>query len=134
MSDAPAPLVVVAAVIEQEDRFLVTRRLAGTHLEGFWEFPGGKCEPGESHEHCLVREIDEEIGARIEVGREICTVTHDYGDRQIHLHFRACRLLGPARPRLGQEMRWVARTALRTLPFPPADRELIERLSREDGC
>lgn len=132
MSADPAPIVVVAAVIEEGDRFLVTRRPAGVHLEGFWEFPGGKCEPGESHEACLAREIDEELGARAQVGPEICAVAHDYGDRRLELHFHRCRLLGPAQSRLGQEMRWVARDDLASLAFPPADRELIARLSRRD--
>lgn len=132
MSADPAPLVVVAAVIEEDDRFLVTRRPAGVHLEGLWEFPGGKCEPGESHEACLARELDEELGARARVGAEIYAVTHDYRDRRIELHFHRCRLLDPAQPRLGQEMRWVARDDLASLAFPPADRELIARLSSRD--
>ena len=127
-----APIVVVAAVIQENDRFLVTRRPAGVHLEGLWEFPGGKCEPGESHEACLARELEEELGARAEVGRELCAVAHDYGDRRLTLHFHACRLLDPPQPRLGQDMQWVARDDLASLAFPPADRELIVRLSRRD--
>ena len=62
-------IVVAAAVIERDDRFLLTRRQRGVHLEGYWEFPGGKCEPGETHAACLVREIREELGVEAAVGR-----------------------------------------------------------------
>jgi 8-oxo-dGTP diphosphatase len=128
-----APLVVTAAVVEQHDCFLLTRRLRGTHLEGQWEFPGGKCDPGESLVEGLVREIDEELGCAVTVGREIYTITHAYQERTVELHFFACTLAGEPRPHLGQEMRWVARDALRSLTFPAADRELIELLSDPPG-
>ena len=121
-------LVVAAAVIEEDGRYFVTRRHAGVHLEGYWEFPGGKCEPGESLEACLARELMEELGAHVTVGAEIFAVTHEYPDRNVELHFLACRLLSEPRPLLGQEMRWVSRRELKTLPFPPADDELIARL------
>ena len=121
-------IVVAAAVIEDGGRYFVTRRHAGVHLEGYWEFPGGKCEPGETLAACLARELMEEIGAAVDVGGEVFTVAHDYPDRRVELHFLACRLLGEPSPRLGQQMRWVARADLRTLRFPPADDELIARL------
>ena len=122
-------IVVTAAVIEDHDRYFVTRRTKGMHLEGYWEFPGGKCEDGETLEQCLRRELKEELGVETTIGAEVFTVTHDYGDRQVELHFFSCSFLNSPVPRLGQEMRWVPRTELRSLPFPPADDELIERLT-----
>ena len=122
-------IVVTAAVIERDGAFLVTRRLTGTHLAGAWEFPGGKCEPGEALDACLWRELREELGVRSVVGAEIFRVAHDYGDRRIELHFFACTLLDEPVPQLGQEMQWVARERLRELEFPPADDELITVLS-----
>jgi mutator protein MutT len=125
-----APVVVVtAAVVEHEGNFLVTRRPRGVHLEGLWEFPGGKCEPGEALESCLKREIDEELGTGATVNAELFTVAHSYSERTVELHFFACVLNGEPRPVLGQEMRWVSREELRELAFPPADAELIERLT-----
>ncbi len=121
-------IVVLAAVIERDDAFLLTRRLSGTHLAGTWEFPGGKCEPGESHEDCLRRELIEELGVDAAVGDEIFTVTHAYPERTVELHFRRCTLSGEPAPQLGQEMRWVPRKDLSTLEFPAADRELIDQL------
>lgn len=121
-------IVVTAAVIEEKGRYFVTRRHKGTHLEGFWEFPGGKCEPGESLSECLRRELREEIGVDATIGDELFTVTHDYPDRRVELHFLSCTLLGAPIAVLGQEMRWVARADLRSLDFPPADEELIAKL------
>lgn len=122
-------IVVTAAVIERDDAFLVTRRPSGVHLEGYWEFPGGKCEPGESHVASLVREIAEELDATVIVGPEIFATAHTYPDRIIQLHFFECQLRDEPRAALGQEMRWVPRGELRSLAFPPADEELIRKLA-----
>jgi 8-oxo-dGTP diphosphatase len=124
-------IVVTAAVVERDGHVLVTRRLQGTHLEGYWEFPGGKCDPGETHAACLARELEEELGVSAVVGDEILTVTHAYPDRVIELHFLGCRLTGTPIPQLGQEMRWVSRAELATLRLPPADVELVELLTRQ---
>jgi len=126
LSNAMTPrIVVTAAVIRRGDTLLVTRRQRGVHLEGYWEFPGGKCEPGESLEACLEREILEELGASVVTGREILATEHTYPERTVELHFFECELIGEARPLLGQEMKWVGRAELRSLRFPPADDELI---------
>lgn len=124
----PRRLIVTAAVIPRGDAFLVTRRPRGAHLEGFWEFPGGKCDAGEALDACLRREILEELDCGAVVHGEIYSVTHAYDDRVVELHFFRCTLDGTPRPVLGQEMRWVARADLRSLSFPPADAELIALL------
>jgi len=125
-------VVVAAAIIEKDDRFLITRRQRGVHLEGYWEFPGGKCEPSESPATCLARELQEELGVDARVGDERFTTTHDYEDRRIELHFLACELRGTPAPQIGQEMRWATRAELTTLSFPPADAALIDRLTRNE--
>jgi len=125
-----SPVIVVAAVIERNGRWLVSRRLKGTHLAGFWEFPGGKCEPGEPHEACLAREIEEELGVHAEVGEELLVSEHAYPERTVRLHFRLCTIADEPRPLLGQDLKWIDRTELRTLPFPAADRDLIEILAQ----
>ncbi len=123
-------LVVTAAVVEREGRFLVTRRQKGAHLEGYWEFPGGKCDAGETLAACLARELREELAVDARVGPEVYATTHTYPERTVELHFFRCELVGEPLPQIEQEMRWVPRADLRTLAFPPADAELIERLSR----
>jgi 8-oxo-dGTP diphosphatase len=122
-------LHVVAAVIERDGCFLVTRRQAGVHLAGLWEFPGGKVAPGESHEDALRREMLEELNTDVAVRSVVTTAAHAYDDRHVTLHFYECELTGTPRPLLGQEMRWVPRSELRGLGFPPADEELIALLT-----
>jgi mutator protein MutT len=126
-ADVPA-IVVLAGVIERDGKLLVTRRLEGTHLSGYWEFPGGKCEPGEAHESCLEREILEELNVAAEIGEEILITEHAYASRTVRLHFRWCRITGEPTAVLGQAMRWITRDELGELQFPEADRELIDLL------
>ena len=120
-----AAVVVTAAVIERDGRFLITRRQTGVHLEGLWEFPGGKCDAGEPLAVCLARELLEELNVGARIGAEIFTATHMYPEQSIELHFFSCELLAAPVPQLGQEMRWVPRAELAALEFPPADAELI---------
>lgn len=129
---APRPVVVVAAVIEQDDAFLVARRQAGTHLAGYWEFPGGKLDVGETLEEGLQREIKEELNTDIREMRKIFETHHTYPERVVELHFYRCALTGTPQPTLGQEIRWVRRSELASLEFPPADAELIAELTRDD--
>jgi mutator protein MutT len=123
-------ITVVAAIIEVGDRILITRRLRGTHLEGLWEFPGGKVDPGETHASALRREIREELDADVDVRELVLSTTHQYPARAVVLYFYRCSLSGVPRPMLGQEMRWATREDLSTLDFPAADAELIDMLRR----
>jgi len=122
-------IVVTAAVIERDGRFLVARRQKGVHLEGLWEFPGGKCADGEALDTCLRRELREELDVDARIGSEIFTTTHAYPERLVELHFIRCEVDGTPRPLLGQELRWVTREELPSLEFPPADDELIRLLT-----
>jgi len=124
----PKRIVVVAAVIEQDGRFLVARRLAGTHLAGYWEFPGGKVHEGESQEDALCREIAEELNTSIANTRRIFQTEHAYPERIVELHFHRGELTGEPQPMLGQELRWITREEFDALAFPPADAELIDGL------
>ena len=122
-------IVVCAAVVERDGRFLITKRQKGVHLEGLWEFPGGKCDPGETLPACLARELREELDVGVDVGEEVFTTVHAYPDRSVELHFLSCELIGEPAPQLGQQMQWAARADLSQLPFPAADAELIRRLT-----
>ena len=130
MTTRLSPTVVTAGVVERDGRLLVTRRLEGTHLAGHWEFPGGKCEPGEDVKDCLARELREELDLAAAVGDEIHRTLYAYGDRRLELVFLRCEIDAEPRPLLGQEIRWVTRPELSTLQFPPADAELIALLQR----
>lgn len=123
-------IVVVAAVIEREDGFLLTLRPEGTHLSGHWEFPGGKCHPNETHSEALRRELFEELDIVANVGALVHSVSHTYPERTVELHFYQCQYEGVAKPMLGQAMRWAHRDELKQLPFPEADADLIRLLTR----
>ena len=125
-------IVVTAAVVRRGDRFLVTRRPNGVHLEGCWEFPGGKAEPNETLAACLEREILEELGTMARIERELLSVTHEYPERTVELHFFACTLDDEPRALLNQDIRWVERGELSSLDLPPADAELIAMLQKLD--
>jgi 8-oxo-dGTP diphosphatase len=125
----PSAITVVAAVVEEHDAFLVTLRPDGVHLAGLWEFPGGKIDPAESHAEGLRREMREELDTDVEVHDLMFEITHAYPERTVALYFYRCVLKGIPRPLLGQQMQWVKRSELSSLGFPPADAELIKKLS-----
>ena len=120
---------VVAAVIVRDDRILVTQRRDDAHLGGLWEFPGGKREPGESHEECLMRELREELGVTVKVNEKITSTFHRYPDRAVFLSFYRATLLEGEPQRLGvADIRWVTREELVSLDMPPADRPVVAML------
>ena len=121
---------VTAGLIRREGKVLIAKRPEGSHLEGYWEFPGGKQEKSESLEGCLEREIEEELGVRIKAGKFLLTVDHDYGIKVISLHaFNCISLEGEPRPLKSQEIRWVEPVMLGGFTFPPPDIKVIEFLS-----
>jgi len=127
------PIEVSAALVFRAGRLLIAQRHAGAHLGGLWEFPGGKREPGESFEACLVREIREETGAEIAVGELFDEVTHEYPGKCVHLKFFRCRLVaGEPQPIDCAALHWVSREALDQFEFPAADRQLLEKLKIAD--
>jgi len=123
-------VTVVAAVVERQGRILLTRRQAGTHLGGLWEFPGGKAERGETLEAALRREMKEELDTDVAVGERMETTEWEYPDKRVNIVFFRCTLRGEPRPLEGQEMAWVSREDLPNHELPPADAALVERLSR----
>lgn len=123
-------IVVSAAVVEQGDAFLLTRRAAAAPLGGLWEFPGGKVEHGESVQDALVREMREELGCGVVVGPLLLTARHAYEDLQVELHFFETTLVGAPVPQLGQAMQWVPRGQLASFALPEADVDLVSLLMR----
>ncbi|NNC87769.1 MAG: (deoxy)nucleoside triphosphate pyrophosphohydrolase [Akkermansiaceae bacterium] len=128
-------LEVVCAVIVKDGRVLLCRRAAGSHLAGQWEFPGGKVEDGEGPEAALDREIREELGCRVEVGRPFVPVEHHYPEIAIRLRPYRCRLLDGAPEALEhEEIAWFAPGDLAEAGLAGADEGVaaqIGDLSRE---
>lgn len=125
----PPARIVTAAVVQRDGLLLITRRPEGTHMAGCWEFPGGKCEENETPEECLVREMQEELGVRATVRREIYRTLYAYESKRLDLRFFDTTIEGMPVPLIGQEIRWVSRLELPALPFPPADAELVRMLA-----
>lgn len=123
---------VTAAVIIENDRVFLARRPRGDRLEGFWEFPGGKIEDGESPEQCLVREILEEFGAKLSVGPLFMENVHAYDFGAVRLLFYHCRREDKNAPLScndHDEWRWVPLDQLKGLPLAPADLPAAEKLA-----
>lgn len=132
MNDLLPVTRVAAGVIGQGGRYLIARRKADAHLGGLWEFPGGKCDPGEAPADCLRRELCEELAVRIGTPIPLCVVNHEYPERRVELHFFRCRIEeGEAQPVACSELRWVTPGELSDFHFVPADHVLIEQLQSE---
>lgn len=125
---------VTAGVIWKDGKLLISKRAEGAHLAGFWEFPGGKQEPGEDLRQCLEREIREEMGIEARAEAQLLTVEHEYAEKRISLHVFNCTWIkGEPLALQCQEIRWVERDELSDFIFPPPDMRVIERLTKEKG-
>ncbi|MBU6198099.1 MAG: Nudix family hydrolase [Xanthomonadaceae bacterium] len=121
---------VVAGILRDEQgRVLLARRPPGKHLAGLWEFPGGKCEPGESSETALRRELAEEIGIRADTIEPLMAVPWHYTEKSVVLDVYDVRSWrGEAHGREGQALRWASVAELPALQMPPADRPVVTAL------
>jgi mutator protein MutT len=120
---------VTAALIWRKGKVLIAKRPKGSHLEGYWEFPGGKQERGESLGECLEREIREELGLSVKTGQALLTVEHDYGSKAISLHIFNCTCSGGEPEALEcQEIKWVSPGDFSKFLLPPPDRKVAEFL------
>jgi len=125
-----APIRVTAAVLEKGGRVLLARRAAGRRMAGFWEFPGGKVEPGETLQACLARELREEFGVVVEAGPELARGVHAYEHGTIELIALSARhVSGEFSLADHDAIEWVPRSRLLDFRLAPADIPLAEALS-----
>ena len=124
------PIRVVGAVFHDGQRFLACRKKPGNPLEGPWEFPGGKIEPGETHEQALAREIREELNLIAEVGQKVTTTTYEYDFARIELTTFYCTLVdGDLRLTDHDDTKWVTSTEAAHLTWAPADIPAVEAIA-----
>ena len=123
-----SPTQIAVAVVQDQGKFLVGQRPSGKPLAGYWEFPGGRVEAGETPQQAAIRECLEETGLQVEVVGSYATQTHRYEHDCVELHFFACRTLkaneSPVPP-----FCWVDRSELLQLRFPEANEELLAELT-----
>lgn len=127
-----SPTRIGIAVVESEGTFLVGRRADTVPLAGMDEFPGGKCDSDETPRSCAVRECQEEAGLLVIPQEQLATVPWSYPHGDIELHFWKCSL-GPGFPpqaRPTPPFRWVPKSELSDLKFPPANAAVLEQLLR----
>lgn len=125
--------VAVGMVLDQ-GRFLISKRKADSHLAGFWEFPGGKIEPGEMPEQTLVRELREEVGLSVRVETAYFEQDFTYPERRVQLSFFICRLVDPAEqplPLQVVEVRWVEKKQLADYRFPEGNNALLAKIAAD---
>jgi mutator protein MutT len=122
--------VVAAAVIDARGRVLIAQRPSGKHLEGCWEFPGGKLEPGEERRAGLARELREELGIDITGPlRPLIRLEHSYPDKHVHLDIWVVHeYQGEPRGVEGQPLQWVSQKELETVQLLPADGPIVAAL------
>ena len=127
----PILLVVACELVDADGRVLIAQRPKGKELEGLWEFPGGKIDPGERPEDALIRELKEELGVTVKPAclAPLTFASHSYDGFHLLMPLYVCRRWeGFAQPLDGQALKWVWPKDLRNYPMPPADAPLIPHL------
>ena len=127
----PLLLVVACVLVDGDGRVLLAQRPKGTAMAGLWEFPGGKLEPGETPEACIIRELHEELGIRVKAPclAPLTFASHAYEDFHLLMPlYVARRWEGQVKPLEGQTLQWVALEELRSYEMPPADEPLVAML------
>lgn len=117
---------VTAAIICKDGKFLICQRPKGKNCELLWEFPGGKIEPGETGEQCIVREIQEELGVTLRVLRKLTDVVYKYPDRTVHLHFYITEIeSGELVRKEHNAFTWITEVDIPNYQFCPADAKML---------
>jgi mutator protein MutT len=120
------PIIVTAAIMVKANKVFAARRNSGSHMAGFWEFPGGKIEAGETPEACLVRELFEEFGIVTQVGAFFGENTHDYGTKTIQLlAYQVTHVSGEFELMAHDQSRWLSPDELDQVKWAPADIPLV---------
>ena len=121
---------VVAALIWQDDKFMICQRPAHKARGLLWEFVGGKVEPGETKEQALIRECQEELAVTLSVGSAFMDVVHEYSDLTVHLTlFNATIADGEPQKLEHNDIQWIVPSEIPNFEFCPADEEILKRIS-----
>jgi 8-oxo-dGTP diphosphatase len=129
IDNIPHKIIGVAVIWNDQKQVLIDRRLPKGDMPGLWEFPGGKLEAGETIEDCIQREIKEELGIEIEVGKHLVTIDHTYSNLRVTLTVHHCRhLAGIPQTIECEAVEWVDLEELDNFEFPAANQQIIKAL------
>ena len=124
---------VVAALIWDENKFMICQRPAHKARGLLWEFVGGKVEPGETKEQALIRECREELAVTLRVGEVFMEVTHEYPDLTVHLTlFHATIAEGVPQMLEHRDIKWITPAEIPNYDFCPADEEILENIQKRE--
>lgn len=130
-----APKSVAAAIINEAGRLLVTRRAPGQSLEGYWEFPGGKLEGDETPQHCIIRELAEELNVSVTAGEVIAESIYSYPDGAINLIAVEAQIVsGSIALMVHDAYEWLEPRELLTIELAPADIPIAHEIIRRDAA
>jgi len=125
--------ISVGIIRNAQKEIFITQRDASSHMAGFWEFPGGKIESGETAEQALIRELQEEVGIDAAEPELIRTLQHTFPDRIVNLHFFLVQnWAGEPYGKEGQPKRWLAQSEIKQSDFPPANAEIVKALLNDE--
>ena len=125
--------VAVAVIYGDDGRILIARRPDDKHQGGLWEFPGGKVEPEEDVCAALQRELQEELAIQVSEFKRLIRIRHDYADKSVLLDtWEVSGITGEPRGNEGQSIRWIEADQLHTLPFPQANKPIIQAIQLPD--
>ncbi|PCI81887.1 MAG: 8-oxo-dGTP diphosphatase MutT [SAR86 cluster bacterium] len=125
--------VAVGVLLNENREVLIALRSAHSHQGGLWEFPGGKVEEGESVEHALNREFEEELGISVQACTPLIQIRHEYSDKLVMLDvWRVERFSGIPKGKEGQAIEWRPISKLRAVDFPKANEAIIRALNLPD--
>lgn len=132
MTQLNKTIQVTAAIIRKGSKILIARRAPNQHLAGYWEFPGGKIEEGETPQECLKRELEEELGIVVNVGTFFMENEHHYEDKIILLQAYECdHISGDILLNAHDQIEWVEPSEFVNFGFAPADIPFIKALNGE---
>lgn len=121
--------VVAGIIIGSDGKILISQRLKHLHKGGFWEFPGGKIEAGETEKQALARELLEELALEYKSAQHFKSLTFNYPEKTVHLSFYLVTdLQSSATAQEGQAMRWVNKAELANYTFPEANEIVVKAL------
>ena len=124
-------IIAAIAIIEKDGLYLIAQRKPGDTLGLYWEFPGGKCEEGETLEECLLREIKEELGITIQIHKKGEVLRAENAGKRVLLHsFYCSHEAGTPQTLECHDFRWVRAEELGQFRFPPANERLTQKLQK----